>query len=172
MGEMHAIYNLRKTNDVISKIRISNRIRIFLYIYSSTVQDMLLVLEHITNYVTWQVKRQTQSLRQFCNIEADPSNIRNTKEMERACYASTLFLCYCLIGTKHVCPKKHHLREQFLSTETHDEKLSFGLVDSSTLLSNLNYANLFQHVQAFQKLQRKYVLQLKRLRFSFLGVWF
>ena len=87
--------------------------------------------------------------------------------MERACYASTLFLCYCLIGTKHVCPKKHHLREYFLSTETHDEKLSFGLVDSSTLLSNLNYANLFQHVQAFPKLQRKYVLQLKRLRFTF-----
>ena len=86
--------------------------------------------------------------------------------MERACYASTLFLCYCLIGTKHVCPKKHHLREYFLSTETHDEKLSFGLVDSSTLLSNLNYANLFQHVQAFPKLQRKYVLQVKRLRFS------
>ena len=87
--------------------------------------------------------------------------------MERACYASTLFLCYCLIGTKHVCPKKHHLRVYFLSTETHDGKLSFGLVDSSTLLSNLNYANLFQHVQAFPKLQRKYVLQVKRLRFSF-----
>lgn len=88
--------------------------------------------------------------------------------MERACYASTLFLCYCLIGTKHVCPKKHHLREYFLSTETHDEKLSFGLVDSSSLLSNSNYANLFQHVQAFPKLQRKYVLQVKRLRVAFL----
>ena len=173
MGEMHATYNLRNTHNVICKIRIIDVIvSYFLYINSLTIQDMVLVLEHITNYVTWQVKRQTQSLRQFCNIEADPSNIRNTKEMERACYASTLFLCYCLIGTKHVCPKKHHLREYFLSTETHDEKLSFGLVDSSTLLSNLNYANLFQHVQAFPKLQRKYVLQVKRLRIAFYTFWF
>ena len=64
MGEMHATYNLRNTHNVICKIRmiitiIDVIVSYFLYINSLTIQDMVLVLEHITNYVTWQVKRQT-----------------------------------------------------------------------------------------------------------------
>ena len=70
---------------------------------------------------------------------------------------------------QNMCVPRNIILESIFFRRNTWWKLSFGLVDSSTLLSNLNYANLFQHVQAFPKLQRKYVLQLKRLRFIFLG---
>ena len=60
MGEMHATYNLRNTHNVIRIIFVKLIVsECLLYIYSLTIQDMVLVLEHIKNYVTWQVKRQT-----------------------------------------------------------------------------------------------------------------